>query len=499
MAERYGNHNDDLQELLNMLDRMQKRPAPAAEQPAPDDGAEELVQLTPEEPAAREVFDPEPPMVLLSDLLINPVELAEEEVAAQAPAQPEPTPEELDPPLPPAPAVGYNPLPALRTLLPSKRDNPLLRGVKWGTLAVAALALLSALLLVLEMAVLPWHNRRYNGKLADWYHTANASGVTRPNFPEGMRIAFNKLYRANDDVRGWITFRSLDGGKLVDIDYPVVQTDNNETYRNRDLHGRYSRFGTLFFDEYSRVEQDNEGSALVIYGNSDGSGQMLSDLNSLVGSVNQARLAPTLTLDNLYGRREYVVFAVLILDDEEPSDENRLELRNQFASSQDFLSYVAALRKRSLYDYPVGMMDTDRLLLLTTELNEGSDYGLKQGRVVVAARRRREGELTSNEGVIQKNVTALMPYRWYTHQGLTVPNSYFGVEEILPTDSTTTTTTTTTTITTVPTTTTTTTAWTPEPDTTPTREGITTTPEEATRTTRDYSQITGPNNVNKED
>ena len=531
MADMFNHHNDDLQELLNMLDRMQKRPTPTVGEESAD--LMDLVQIPAEEPAAIDVFDPEPPMVMLSDLLIHPAEQVEEEEAKPSPSREE-EPEEQDLPLPPAPTVSFNPLPALRTLLPARKDDPILRGVKIGTLAIAAVALLTALLLLWEMVALPWHNRRYHHKMADWYHTANASGVTRPYFPEDMRIAFNKLYRANEDVRGWLTFRSNDGGKLVNIDYPVVQTDDNESYRHVDLHGRKSRFGTLFFDKDSRLERDNEGSAWVIYGNTDGSGQMMSALNRLVGNVQQARLATSLTLSNLYEQHEYAVFALLILDDEEP-EANRLELRNQFASSEDFLEYVTQLRRRSLFDYPVHVMDKDRLVLLTTDL-VGEDYGLGKGRVVLAARRRREGEMVLNMGTIVRNTDAVMPYGWYVKQGLAVPDAYYGKEEMNsagstyydpydawttvfpPTDSTTASTdpwgnpvptssdygatttqwpptewfdNTTVSSTTPPT-------WTLPMDPTETREGITTTPEEATRTTQDIHAITGPNNTKKD-
>ena len=64
MADTFNNHNDDLQELLNMLDRMQKRPAPTVGEESAD--LMDLVQTPAEEPAAIDVFDPEPPMVMLS-------------------------------------------------------------------------------------------------------------------------------------------------------------------------------------------------------------------------------------------------------------------------------------------------------------------------------------------------------------------------------------------------------------------------------------------------
>ena len=71
-------------------------------------------------------------------------------------------------------------------------------------------------------------------------------------------INFEKLWRFNPDVVGWIY------QKGTSINYPVVKCDNNRRYLNENLQGDYSVMGTLFIDANN---QDNlEDFNTIIYG-----------------------------------------------------------------------------------------------------------------------------------------------------------------------------------------------------------------------------------------
>lgn len=72
------------------------------------------------------------------------------------------------------------------------------------------------------------------------------------------RIDFEKLWKINPDVVGWIYQNG------TSINYPVVKCDNNLRYLNENLQGEYSIMGTLFIDANNK---DNfEDFNTIIYG-----------------------------------------------------------------------------------------------------------------------------------------------------------------------------------------------------------------------------------------
>ena len=60
---------------------------------------------------------------------------------------------------------------------------------------------------------------------------------------------FDALLAINSDAIGWIRMQGDSSADLNNpIDYPVVQTTDNEYYLKRALDGSYSAFGTIFAD-----------------------------------------------------------------------------------------------------------------------------------------------------------------------------------------------------------------------------------------------------------
>lgn len=83
-------------------------------------------------------------------------------------------------------------------------------------------------------------------------------------------IPFEELRRINPHVVGWIKIRD------TVIDYPIVQTDNNETYLETDFEGNKSAAGAIFLDFES--EPDFSGRHNIIYGHHMKNGTMFKDI-----------------------------------------------------------------------------------------------------------------------------------------------------------------------------------------------------------------------------
>lgn len=442
MADRFNNHNDDIQELLNMLDRMRTTTDHRVGSEAAQADFADWQPITGETEPSADGFDPELPSMDLADLLITPFDMDEEEERlAPVPSRSvqkksaRPAADTADEPLPP-PAERIPLRQALAQLLPAKTDAPLVKRTKVGFVTALVALLAATAVLVVTVAVLPWYHRRMNEELAEWYYDRPQMSVIAPDVPAGIGAHYSELYRANPEIKGWLSFHSKEGTDVVDMDYPIVQTDNNDTYCRRDFYGRYSRYGTLHFDAACRIEKENNSRGLIVYGNTVGSGQMLTGLNRLVGNLSNARAAAGFTLGTLYEEKEYYIFAVMVLDKEETEQERTVVLRHRFITDTAFLEYTQQLRARSLFDYPTDINDQDSLVYLVTDLGDAAGP-LTDAQVVVVARPRRVGEGSLNTSAIVKNEDVVMPYRWYVEHKVH-PHPYYLIGAQLPTTTTTT-------------------------------------------------------------
>lgn len=94
----------------------------------------------------------------------------------------------------------------------------------------------------------------------------------KPELVEGGRGAsFAELLAVNPDVCGWITLYD------TNIDYPVVQGDNNLTYLNTDVYGNFALAGSIFLD--SRNDSGFHDLYNLIYGHHMADNNMFGDLD----------------------------------------------------------------------------------------------------------------------------------------------------------------------------------------------------------------------------
>lgn len=98
--------------------------------------------------------------------------------------------------------------------------------------------------------------------------TTTAITTTTVTYDYTMKIDMDKVQQyhdANPDVVGWVYIED------TVIDYPVVQSDDNEYYLERDWEGNYSYSGSIFED--FRCDIDKTENTLL-YGHNMGNGSM---------------------------------------------------------------------------------------------------------------------------------------------------------------------------------------------------------------------------------
>ena len=204
------------------------------------------------------------------------------------------------------------------------------------------------------------------------YH-ANITEQDNLTPPEILPL-YKDLYNQNKSLIGWI--------KIADtiIDYPVMQTVNNEYYLDHNFHQQYDKNGSIFMDAQCSVYPRSDN--LILYGHHMKSGKMFGHLWKYE-SQEYYKKHPYIEFDTIYETGIYEV--IFVFRDKVYSKEDvnfkYYEFINAY-SEQEFDSYMAEMAAMSYYDTGVVAEYGDRLLTLST-----CDYEQNNGRFVVVARK----------------------------------------------------------------------------------------------------------------
>lgn len=185
---------------------------------------------------------------------------------------------------------------------------------------------------------------------------------------------YQTLYSKNRKLIGWL--------KIDDtiIDYPVMQTANNEYYLDHNFNQEYDKNGSLFLDKDCDAVRRNTN--LIIYGHHMKSGKMFGNLNSY-SNEEYGKKHSLIQFDTIYEKGTYEVMYVFrsrIYNE----DEVVFKYYQFFdaASETEFNSNMQEMAALSLYDTGVTASYGDELLTLST-----CDSSETDGRFVVVAKR----------------------------------------------------------------------------------------------------------------
>lgn len=226
------------------------------------------------------------------------------------------------------------------------------------------------------------------------------------DFPEGMNPSFSELYAANRDFAGWISIPALN------INYAVVQGDDNKYYERRDFYGNSTSYGVPFFDYRNSLHILDRNT--IIYGHN-----MRRD-DKIFGTLEQYRTidgfkkAPVMGMSTIYGDYTFKIYAVFISNSDR-DDDNGNFLNYIFTNTTDekFADFIAEIDKRKFYDTGVDINPTDKLLTLST-----CCYDFSDARLVVVGRLLREGESPAvDTSLAVMNPSPKLPQAYYDANG----------------------------------------------------------------------------------
>ena len=168
-----------------------------------------------------------------------------------------------------------------------------------------------------------------------------------------LSVNFNELKRMNSDTVGWIHVYG------TNVNYPFVQTSDNEYYLNHsyDKSGNYA--GWIFLDYRNDINNLNKNT--IIYGHGRLDKTMFGGLRNILtdGWLND----PNHFIIRLSTEKENTIWQVFSVYQIPTTSDY---LRTTFYDNDDFIKFTNNLINRSAYKFNVDVKPEDKMLTLST-------------------------------------------------------------------------------------------------------------------------------------
>ena len=180
---------------------------------------------------------------------------------------------------------------------------------------------------------------------------------------------YTELLTLNSDTVGWLTINN------TKIDYPVVQTINNDYYLDHAYDKTKNNIGWIFVDYRNNLDNLNQNT--IIYGHSMvKDGLMFTNLEKMLNSNwynNQENLKISF---NIKGQEiKWQIFSIYTI--EKTTD----YLTTNFDNDENFMDFLSIIKNRSIQNFNVELNCSDKILTLSTCYKDNSN------RIVIHAKR----------------------------------------------------------------------------------------------------------------
>lgn len=185
-----------------------------------------------------------------------------------------------------------------------------------------------------------------------------------------LKIEFDNLISLNSDTIGWIRVWG------TDINYPVVQTNDNSFYLTHSFDKSYNKAGWIFADyTNSNLKNNQLDENTVIYGHNRENRSMFGTLSNTLKK--EWRDTGKNRYINFSTRDEsmlWEVFSTYTIDSED------YYIKTSFTTDEDYEEFLKTIKARSIYDFNIDVTTNDKILTLSTCTNIG------EGRTAVHAK-----------------------------------------------------------------------------------------------------------------
>ena len=187
-------------------------------------------------------------------------------------------------------------------------------------------------------------------------------------------LKVKKLQKENDDIVGWLEIED------TNINYPVLQGDDNEFYLNRNYKKEKSEKGSIFLD--AKYNWNIPSNNLLIYGHNIINGLMFQDLLKYE-SQDFYKKHPNIRFTTEKDDKEYEIISVFKSRVYYKAEKNVFRYYDfiNAKKEEDYMEFVKNAKKTSIYDIEATAKYGDELITLVT-----CSYHIEDGRFVVIGR-----------------------------------------------------------------------------------------------------------------
>lgn len=159
----------------------------------------------------------------------------------------------------------------------------------------------------------------------------------------GNNTISSKIKNINEDIIGWLIVDN------TNINYPVVQGENNKFYLNYDLDKNYNSAGWIFMDSNNSLEDQN----IIIYGHHRRDGSMFGSIDRLLNKNKGGKIH--LIINNT--KNIYDIFSIY------KTDKNYNYRERNYS---DLYKKTVEFKKRSIINYDVDIKNKNQVITLST-------------------------------------------------------------------------------------------------------------------------------------
>ena len=244
---------------------------------------------------------------------------------------------------------------------------------KTNKLRIFFIIILIIIMLIMSIKIYNDYKTKNNKSIKE---IANDKSVAQGNERTERMEKLEELQKENSDIIGWLQIENSN------INYPVLQCDDNEYYMTHTYNKEYSKDGSLFLDK--DYNWDIPSTNLLIYGhNNIGSKEMFSELINYKDE-NYYKEHKKIRFTTNKEDSEYEIIAVFLSRVYYKSEKNvfRYYYFINANNEQEFNDYIENSKKNSLYNLDATAQYGDQLLTLST-----CEYSQTDGRLAVVAKK----------------------------------------------------------------------------------------------------------------
>ena len=181
-------------------------------------------------------------------------------------------------------------------------------------------------------------------------------------------VDFNELKMTNNQVVSWL---SVDG---TNINYPIVQTTDNDYYLSHSIDNKSKSSGWPFMDFRNSYNMGDDNT--IFYGHNLLNKNSFGSLNNVFSknwfkSSNHLIIVLTDTM-----KYTYEIFSAYYVEPES------YYLQTNFMSDDDYLEFVNTLKNRSVVSFSTNISSNDKIITLSTCTNDNNNRQVVHAKLI---------------------------------------------------------------------------------------------------------------------